>query len=134
MADIDWATTAAWIVLGANILSPIVVAIINNYHERKMYLLRKREEKRLKAISDYMSTLSKVVAEPWISELTEYVTKYGELSAYIPPEAMDDVDRLHEMIVKNCYKSGSESTSEDREEMMALYIRVRGHFYNHLKP
>ena len=132
MSQIDWSATAAWIVLGANVLSPIVVALINNHHTRRMYILKEREAQRGEVINGYLSTLARAIASPNSSNLEAYSVRYGELSGYIPPDAREDVDKLNELVVRSCnnYVFGETQT----EEMSTLYTAVRGHFYNALKP
>ena len=132
MSQIDWSATAAWIVLGANVLSPIVVALINNHHTRRMYILKEREAQRGEVINGYLSTLARAIASPSSSNLEAYSVRYGELSGYIPPDAREDVDHLNELVIRIC--NSYQLDANQISKMDNLYTAVRGHFYNALKP
>lgn len=126
--NIDWSATAAWIVLGASIVSPIMVAVINNRHQRKMYILQKREDARAAAINGYLSSLSAVICSPTAPDaLTTYCAKYGLVTGYIPSSAMDAVDKMHKMVID--VGVAYEYSKDDVSALCDQYRVVRDIFY-----
>ena len=129
--NIDWSASAAWIVLAATIISPIVVAIINNHHQRKMYRLRKREEVRSTAINGYLSSLADVIYAPTHDALKTYCSYYGLVTGYIPAEALEAVDTMHMMVLEAGRAYGDSSI--DTNDLFYQYRLVRDIFYRELK-
>lgn len=124
---IDWDATAAWIVLGASVISPVVVAIVNNCHQRKMFLLQAREGKRSETISIYLSSLAKAISSPTHEEVAAYCVQYGLVTGYVPPEAIDDVDKMHGLVLDAA--SAYSISSADSDALQRQYLVVRKHFY-----
>ena len=126
--NIDWSATAAWIVLGASIISPIVVAVINNLHQRKMYTLQKREDARADAINGYLSSLSAAIHLPTQDAINAYCTRYGMLTGYVPADALDAVDVMHRMVpdAGHAYPY----SDVDADGLYSQYQVVRNIFYD----
>ena len=126
--NIDWSASAAWIVLGATIVSPIVVAVINNRHQRKMYILRKRDEAKTAAINEYLSSLSNVIYAPTPDALKKYCAQYGLVTGYIPDDTMDDVDIMHQMVLDAGRSYGSSDIHTNM--LYGQYRTVRDSLYH----
>ena len=92
--DIDWSTTAAWIALAVAVLSPLLTALINNHHNRKMKMLEIFHARRFEAISAYLVAAGNVTADPTSENIAECLQALGNATIYMPIELYLEAEKF----------------------------------------
>lgn len=103
--NIDWNTVVPQITLAVAIISPVVVAIVNNAHNSKIRRLELKYEKQTSyfhnqqsIFDNYVLYASKQIEADYQSERTEYMRYYGELFMYVPECYWNELETLHKYI------------------------------------
>jgi len=91
---IDWSATAAYTALFAAIISPVITALINNHHQRRMKEIEIFHERRLELISAYLEAAGKVSLCPTTGTISEYGKAYGRAAIYFPPKLLDAAEKF----------------------------------------
>lgn len=95
--NIDLSITISVILALSAILSPIIVAIINNRHQRKMKQLEMANEHKIRAIEEYMSKLVELITRPSHTAQKEYGYSFGQALLYVSSsnqKLMIEIDNL----------------------------------------
>ena len=95
--NIDLSITISVILALSAILSPIIVAIINNRHQRKMKQLEMANEHKIRAIEEYMSKLVEYITRPSSHVRKEYGYSFGQALLYVSSsnrKLMIEIDNL----------------------------------------
>lgn len=103
--NIDWNTVVPQITLAVAIISPVVVAIVNNAHNSKIRRLELKYEKQTSyfhnqqsIFDNYVLYASKQIEADYQSERTEYMRYYGELFMYVPESYWKELEKLNRYI------------------------------------
>lgn len=62
--NVDVSLIIAGAAFVSSVISPIIVAIINNWHIRRMYVLQKRDSEKRAAVCDFIETLAAYINSP----------------------------------------------------------------------
>jgi hypothetical protein len=95
---IDWSATAAWTALIVAIASPVLTSIINNRHQLKIKEIEMYQERRVKALENYLRSTSRLLATNLTDDLQGYGSARGEICLYISRELRDLVATMDELI------------------------------------
>ena len=94
--NIDWSAVAAWIALAVAIISPILTAIINNVHERKMKKLEFALSREVDMISEYLDITSREILISGISD--NYNKIYSKIFFYVPRSVWAEIEELNRIM------------------------------------
>lgn len=82
----------------SSVLSPVAVALINNGHARKMYILQERETESRAAIREFIETLSSYInMNGHFANDDDYIRlihSTGKMYLYVPQENWDYLDTV----------------------------------------
>lgn len=96
--QMDASTLAAWIALIVAIISPILTAIINNYHQTKMKKIEMSIASKLKIIEDYLSCTGQVIHHHGDADIEAYGTAVGKIYLASPRFLWEKISNLDKMI------------------------------------
>ena len=126
--NIDWSAVAAWIALAVAIISPILTAIINNVHERKMKKLEFALSREVDMVSEYLDITSREILISGISD--NYNKIYSKIFFYVPNSAWAEIEELNRIMT-----SGKESDAifADKDKCMEKLISISKKLNNEIK-
>lgn len=108
------------ITLMVSIVSPVIVALINNVHnshmkrmELKYEKLSSYYEKQQEVFSNFLSSVSRQIESNYQSQRIEYIRCYNELFLYTPSKYWDEFQKLNELIL-------SRNTSEAKVKLSSV--------------
>lgn len=101
-----WSAVAAWVALAISIICPLITAILNNYHQRKMYSL-KRANNRLDLIiserqgvfSAFISNAGKCLSVNSIENISDFGSTFFAIYQYVPEEHWAALDQFYLLIL-----------------------------------
>lgn len=103
--NFDWNTAIASITLVVAIISPVVVAVLNNIHNTKIKRLELKYQKQTSyfhnqqsAFDNFVLYASKQIHSDYQSERIEYMRYYGEMFMYVPECYWHELEILHKHI------------------------------------
>lgn len=126
--NIDWSAVAAWIALAVAIISPILTAIINNVHERKMKKLEFALSREVDMVSKYLDITSREILISGISD--NYNKIYSKIFFYVPKSVWAEIEELNRIMT-----SGKESDAifADKDKCMEKLISISKKLNNEIK-
>ena len=130
--EIDAALILSVISLAVAILSPVLVALSNHRHERKMYRMKFVTEHKHEVIEHYLRSAGKCIFMFDLPSLSEFESVASEIFMYAPEEMWDDLDRFNKAIAQ-CFNA-SEYGSSIRASLQALqsdYFDICRQFSKH---
>ena len=105
--NFDWSYVISGITLVVAIVSPVLVTILNNYHNSK---IRKLEldyqnqlsyyQKQESVFNSFLESASKQINHDYPSERNEYMQSYNQLFLYSPEEYWEQFKKLNEAVIK----------------------------------
>lgn len=115
--SIDWSAVAAWIALAVAIISPIITAIINNFHESKMKRIEIIKNRGLDVIENYLSVVSREIYILGVSD--NYNKCYSLIFLYAPKSLHKSIEELDSLI-----RSSGSKQFPDANKCQALLITI----------
>ena len=113
------ANTLTAIIAICAIVSPILVALINNYHQTKMKKLEiseiryERQIEYLQSIyQSYLQSASAAIASPRNETLSEYGKNYAIAFSFFPPKAHDRLKQINQSIYNKDWKAAEMQLEE----------------------
>lgn len=113
--NFDWNNAIPAITLIVAIVSPIMVAIMNNIHNtkiRKLELKYKKQtsyfQKQQSVFDNYILYASKQIDTNYQSEHIEYIRYYGEMFMYVPEYHWGELETLHKYIQNKDKKNANQ--------------------------
>lgn len=104
--NFDWSYVISGITLVVAIVSPVIVTILNNYHNSKIRKLELHYKKQLSyyqkqesVFSSFLESASKQIVADYQSEKVEYMRYYNQLFLYAPEEYWEQFKKLNESVV-----------------------------------
>lgn len=104
--NFNWSYVVSGITLIVAIISPVIVTILNNYHNSKIRKLELYYQKQLSyyqkqesVFSSFLESASKQVVADYQSEKVEYMRYYNQLFLYTPEEYWEQFKKLNESVV-----------------------------------
>ena len=98
---VDLTVTISVILGCAAVVSPILTALINNHHQRKMKLLELKQEKyketvvyRRNLIEAYLQKTAKCISYHRELQQNEYEESFGKVISYVPDNIRDKMIRI----------------------------------------
>ena len=105
---VDLTITISVILGFSAVVAPVLTALINNRHNRKMRLLELQHEKyketvvyQRKLIETYLQKTAKCIESKTNDQTNEYAESFGAVSLYLPDEQRKTVVALDKAIYKN---------------------------------
>jgi hypothetical protein len=105
--NFDWSYVISGITLVVAIVSPVLVTILNNYHNSKIRKLELDYQKQLSyyqkqeaVFSSFLESASKQINADYQSERVEYMQSYNHLFLYSPEEYWEQFKKLNEAVIK----------------------------------
>lgn len=80
------------------ITAPILTSLINNYYQLKMKQIELYEEKRIKAINDYISSVSQCIQLASNESIKEMSQSFNSIFLYTSPDLWDDLLKINKLI------------------------------------
>lgn len=115
MSAIDWSATAAWIALiisvVGTVVGPIVTALINNCHQRKMFVLQQSAAKaseRERIIRAAVSNTGAVLSSGTIEAQTDFGRAYYAAYPFVSSEHWPTLDSFYFDVAHGKYESAFE--------------------------
>lgn len=109
---IDWNASAAWIALGAAIITPAVTSFLNNTHQRKMYALKRKNDRIDYQNEILMASLSSIGA-CLANSSRENISNVGEhfynAYAFLPEEKWPVLNQFIQNIYEDNYDKAYDS-------------------------
>lgn len=103
--DFNWNIAITAITLIVAIISPVIVAIVNNAHNTKIRKLELKYKSKTSyfqnqqsVFDNYILYVSKQIEANYQSERTEYIHYYGELFMYVPECYWKEIEALDKHI------------------------------------
>ena len=130
--EIDVALILSVISLAVAILSPVLVALSNHRHERKMYRMKFVTEHKHEVIEHYLRSAGKCIFMFDLAALSEFESVASEIFMYAPEEKWDDLDRFNKSVA-SCFNS-AECGANVRAYLQALqsdYFDICRQFSKH---
>ena len=116
--EIDAALILSVISLAVAILSPVLVALSNHRHERKMYRMKFVTEHKHEVIEQYLRSAGKCIFMFDLTALSEFESVASEIFMYAPKTMREDLDRFNRAVAE-CFNS-AEYGGNVRAELKAL--------------
>lgn len=117
--NIDWSAVAAWIALAVAIISPILTAIINNVHERKMKKLEFALSREVDMISEYLDITSREILISGISD--NYNKIYSKIFFYVPRSVWAEIEELNRIMT---FGKEADAIFADKDKCMEKLISI----------
>lgn len=80
------------------ITAPILTSLINNHYQLKMKQIELYEEKRIKAINDYISSVSQCIQLASNESIKEMSQSFNSIFLYTSPDLWDDLLKLNKLV------------------------------------
>ena len=96
--NIDLTVSISVILALSAILSPIIVALINNHHQLKIKRLEINERYIISAFQNYLSKLEQCIASNMTNNYQEYNNAYGQALLYASNNSKILMKRIDEII------------------------------------
>lgn len=120
---IDWSATAAWVALIVSIVGtiagPLITSVLNNRHQRKMYILQTRDKQisaandaRRSTLEKFLADVGKFIAYPDDETAPDFGSSYFPAYQYIPDKYWELLDTLYKDVV---YRNLDSAKSEYQE-------------------
>lgn len=90
------------------ITAPILTSLINNHYQLKMKKLELYEEKRIKVINDYISSVSKCIQLKSPENIGEMCEALNSIFLYTSSNLWDDLKKLNDLILMVEFEQASE--------------------------
>ncbi len=126
--NIDWSAVAAWIALAVAIISPILTAIINNVHERKMKKLEFALSREVDMISEYLDITSREILISGISD--NYNKIYSKIFFYVPRSVWAEIEELNRIMT---FGKEADAIFADKDKCMEKLISISKKLNNEIK-
>lgn len=81
--DLDLTVTISVIIALCAMISPILVAIINNHHQQKMKQIEIASNHKIHALEEYMSSLEQLLNRPSTNAKMKYGSAFGLALLYV---------------------------------------------------
>ncbi len=101
LPQIDLSLTVTAIIALAAIISPVIVAILNNHHQFKMKKLEITSSQKFDVIEKYLASAGRVIELNSTRNSIEYESNKGLLYLYIPQSTWGIIDDLDSAINNN---------------------------------
>lgn len=92
----------------AAIIAPVVSSLINNHYQLKVKKLELYEERRIKIINDYASSVSKCIQSATDENINEMCETFNSIFLYTSPDLWDDLNKLNKLILNLEFEQASE--------------------------
>lgn len=92
----------------AAIIAPVLSSLINNHYQLKVKKLEHYEEKRIKVINNYVSTVSKCIQSASNENIGEMCETLNSIFLYTSPDLWDDLIELNNLILNIEFEQASE--------------------------
>ena len=89
--------------LGASAVSPIIVNLINNHHQRRMKEYELFDIRRIEAVEDYLQAIGRLRKNKYGDALSKYSIAYGNLILFVSEKTKVLMDELDSMVHGNMY-------------------------------
>lgn len=92
----------------AAIIAPVVSSLINNHYQLKVKKLELYEERRIKIINDYVSSVSMCIQSATDENINEMCKTFNSIFLYTSPDLWDDLNKLNKLILNLEFEQASE--------------------------
>lgn len=92
----------------AAIIAPVLSSFINNHYQLKVKSLELYEERRIKVINNYVSSVSKCIQSASGENIKEMCETFNSIFLYTSPELWDDLKNLNDLILNVEFDQASE--------------------------
>lgn len=104
-------------------LSPTISNIINNHHNLKMKRIELYEEKRIEAINNYVSEVSKYIHNSSNENSSDMGQTLNSIYLYAPKEIWNDIKSLNEFVEKLEFEKAMELLPEIAQKLSPNVIK-----------
>ena len=119
--------TISWIIAGialvSSILSPAIVAVINNKYQLKREVLIPHENRKIEVYENYLQCVGKRLYNKLNSCEEEYAELYSTIWIYLPKEHREKIERMNTLLA-DLGKSSSEEYKSKKEEAKNFHTNL----------
>lgn len=90
--------------VAVSVLSPVIVTVLNNWHQKKLRLLEFRVQHRAEIIEGFIRTVSEACKFTTAEKISKVGTYSSEIYLYLDESFWSDIDLINSILIYNYSK------------------------------